>query len=97
MCYDDNHITIDGDTKLSFTEGKCLTHFFDNSERQILLLYAHCVLLSSVLSDVNKRYEAYGWHVQTVADVNDLQAVREAIAAAKAETGRPSMIKVYQN
>lgn len=44
--------------------------------------------------DVNKRYEAYGWHVQTVADVNDLQAVREAIAAAKAETGRPSMIKV---
>jgi transketolase len=22
VCYDDNHITIDGDTKLSFTEGK---------------------------------------------------------------------------
>lgn len=64
VCYDDNHITIDGDTKLSFTE------------------------------DVNKRYEAYGWHVQTVADVNDLQAVREAIAAAKAETGRPSIIKI---
>lgn len=21
VCYDDNHITIDGDTKLSFTEG----------------------------------------------------------------------------
>lgn len=47
-----------------------------------------------ITSDVNKRYEAYGWHVQTVADVNDLQAVRAAIAAAKAETSKPSIIKV---
>ncbi len=36
--YDDNHITIDGETELSFTE------------------------------DVNKRFESYGWHVQTVED-----------------------------
>lgn len=43
---------------------------------------------------MNKRYESYGWHVQTVADVNDLQAVRAAIAAAKAETSKPSIIKV---
>jgi transketolase len=42
--------------------------------------------------DVGKRYEAYGWHVQHVDDGEDLAAVDAAIAAAKAETGRPSMI-----
>lgn len=40
------------------------------------------------------RYQSYGWHTQTVDDVNDLQAVRAAILAAKAETGKPSIIKV---
>jgi transketolase len=40
------------------------------------------------------RYEAYGWHTQTVADVNDLAAVRAAILNAKAETSKPSLIKV---
>lgn len=64
VCYDDNLITIDGDTSLSFSE------------------------------DVNKRYEAYGWHIQTVADVNDLGALRASIAAAQAETTRPSIIKI---
>jgi transketolase len=42
--------------------------------------------------DVGKRYEAYGWHVQRVDDGEDLAAVDAALAAAKAETGRPSMI-----
>jgi transketolase len=65
VLYDDNDITIDGETHLSFTE------------------------------DVAKRYEAYGWHVQTVDDVSkDLGALREAIKAAQAETGKPSMIKI---
>jgi len=63
--YDDNHITIDGDTGVSFTE------------------------------DVMKRYEAYGWHVQHVADGNtDVAAITRAIEAAKAVTDRPSLIKV---
>ncbi len=63
--YDDNHITIDGDTSVSFTE------------------------------DVLKRYEAYGWHVQHVADGNnDVGAIVRAIEAAKAVTDRPSLIKV---
>jgi transketolase len=63
--YDDNHITIDGNTAVSFTE------------------------------DVLKRYEAYGWHVQHVADGNhDVEAIREAIEAAKAVTDKPSLIKV---
>jgi transketolase len=62
--YDDNHITIDGTTAISFTENRAL------------------------------RFEALGWHVQQVADVNDLDALRSAIAEAQAETERPSMIIV---
>src|SRR5690348_4565568 len=60
--YDDNHISIDGTTSISFTE------------------------------DRGKRFEALGWHVQHVDDVNDLAALREAIASAQAEEERPSMI-----
>jgi transketolase len=63
--YDDNRITIDGTTALSF-----------DSE------------------DKGRRFEAYGWQVQHVADVNDLDALRGAIAAAQAETERPSLIIV---
>jgi transketolase len=44
--------------------------------------------------DVVKRYEAYGWHVQRVADGDDVAAIDQAIAAAKAETSRPSLIAV---
>jgi transketolase len=62
--YDDNHITIEGDTDLAFNE------------------------------DVAKRFEAYGWHVQSVSDGNDLEAISAAIKNAKAETDRPSLIKV---
>ncbi|MEH0828284.1 MULTISPECIES: transketolase [unclassified Micromonospora] len=52
--------------------------------------------------DVAARYEAYGWHVQTVdwrtgdADQGDyhedVEALHQALLAAKAETGRPSFI-----
>ncbi|TQN42445.1 transketolase [Blastococcus colisei] len=42
--------------------------------------------------DVGKRYEAYGWHVQHVDDGEDMAAIDAALAAAKAETGRPSII-----
>jgi transketolase len=63
--YDDNHISIDGSTDVSFTE------------------------------DVAKRFEAYGWHVQHVADGNnDLEGIAKAIEAAKAVTDKPSFIKV---
>ncbi len=44
--------------------------------------------------DVGKRFEAYGWHVQRVADGNDLAAIENAIRAAQAEAGRPSLIRV---
>ena len=62
--YDDNLISLDGPTELSYTE------------------------------DVTKRFEAYHWHVQHVADGNDLVAIENAIRAAKAETTRPSLIRV---
>ncbi|MCW2958841.1 MAG: tkt [Solirubrobacterales bacterium] len=64
--YDDNDISLDGPTSLSF-----------DSE------------------DVSKRFEAYGWHVLDVADANDVDALREALAAGKAETGRPTLIHVH--
>eukprot|EP00698_Gefionella_okellyi_P018905 TRINITY_DN5723_c0_g1_i1.p1 TRINITY_DN5723_c0_g1~~TRINITY_DN5723_c0_g1_i1.p1 ORF type:complete len:703 (-),score=174.87 TRINITY_DN5723_c0_g1_i1:571-2577(-) len=64
VLYDDNHITIDGDTNLSFTE------------------------------DVLKRYEAYGWHVQAVAEGDtNLVGLKSAIEAAQKDP-RPSIIKV---
>ncbi len=44
--------------------------------------------------DVGARYEAYGWHVQHVADGNDLDALDAAINAAKAAAGRPSLVVV---
>lgn len=45
--------------------------------------------------DVVKRYEAYGWHVVTVGDGdNDLAGIEEAIKACKAETSKPSIIKL---
>ncbi|KJK59034.1 transketolase [Saccharothrix sp. ST-888] len=64
--YDDNHISIEGDTETAFSE------------------------------DVLARYEAYGWHVQRVTPKADgdieVQALATALDAARAETGRPSMI-----
>ncbi|KAG0359062.1 Transketolase [Podila minutissima] len=64
--YDDNHISIDGDTEVSFTE------------------------------DVAKRFEAYGWHVQIVADGNnDLKSIAKAIEEAQKVTNKPSLIKVF--
>ena len=62
--YDDNSISIDGSTDLSFTE------------------------------DVAARFLAYGWHVQTVTDGNDVAQVETAINTAKAVTDKPSLIKV---
>ncbi|MFF0720774.1 transketolase [Micromonospora sp. NPDC003816] len=54
--------------------------------------------------DVAARYEAYGWHVQTVdwrtgdADQGDyhenVDELYQALLAAKAETGRPSFVRL---
>ncbi len=42
--------------------------------------------------DTPKRFEAYGWHVIANVDGHDSQAITEAIEAARAETGKPSLI-----
>ena len=52
----------------------------------------------SFSEDVSKRYEAYGWHVQTVnwrredGYVEDIHALNDAIDQAKADRDRPSII-----
>jgi transketolase len=69
--------------------------------RLIWLYDANDVSLDGPLSlsfdheDVAARFAAQGWHVQTVADGNeDLQAIDQALDAAKAEKGKPSLIVV---
>ena len=44
--------------------------------------------------DTGKRFEGYGWHVQRIADGNDLRALDGAITTAKRATDRPSLIIV---
>ena len=68
---------------------------------KLIYLYdANEVTLDGPLSlimdeDVGARYAACGWHVQHVADGNtDLDGIAAAIAAAKAETTKPSLIVI---
>ncbi|GAC1496341.1 MAG: transketolase [Steroidobacteraceae bacterium] len=42
--------------------------------------------------DTAERFEAYGWHVQPRVDGQNSDAVAAAFAAARADTGRPSLI-----
>ena len=58
-CYDDNDISLDGPTSLSYKE------------------------------DTTKRFESYGWHVEHVENVNDLDEVERAIDRAIQEKDRP--------
>ncbi len=44
--------------------------------------------------DVARRFDAFGWFTQHVKDGNDLEAISEAIQAAKDEKDRPSLIVV---
>jgi len=44
--------------------------------------------------DRAKRFEAYGWHTQTIENGNDLEAIDRALRAAQAERDRPSLILV---
>src|SRR5512145_1985194 len=44
--------------------------------------------------DVGRRFESYGWQVLAVADGNDLAALHRAIAAAREDTTRPTLIMV---
>jgi transketolase len=44
--------------------------------------------------DCAKRFDAYGWHTQTVENGNDLEAIERALGAARSETVRPSLVLV---
>jgi transketolase len=67
--------------------------------RLVVLYDANHVSLAATTSlafteDVGRRFEAYGWHVQHVADGNDVDAIDRALAAARAAVDRPSLIIV---
>ncbi|KAJ7046571.1 transketolase [Mycena alexandri] len=65
VVYDDNHISIDGDTAVAFTE------------------------------DVGARFASYGWQVLPVDNGDsDLAAIYNAIAKARLEKGKPTIIKL---
>jgi transketolase len=44
--------------------------------------------------DRARRFDAYGWHTQTIEDGNDVEAIDRALRAARDETDRPSLILV---
>jgi len=48
----------------------------------------------SFSENVAKRFEGYNWQVLRVEDGNDLNALAKAIAAAQAETTKPTLIEV---
>lgn len=48
----------------------------------------------SMSEDVGKRYEAYGWSVRYVNDMNNLEELEAAILEAKKEKNAPTMIVV---
>ncbi|RUP02839.1 MAG: transketolase [Mycobacterium sp.] len=48
----------------------------------------------ALCEDTAERYRAYGWHVQEVEGGENVIGIEEAIANAKAETGRPSFISL---
>jgi transketolase len=49
----------------------------------------------SFSEDVRQRFQAYGWNVRTVDDGNDPAAVARALAQAKRQTSKPSLIMVH--
>jgi transketolase len=57
-----------------------------------------CLAGATALSfseDVAARFAAYRWHVERVNDGNDVAALDHALAAAKGETERPSLVIVH--
>jgi transketolase len=48
----------------------------------------------ALCEDTAARYEAYGWHVQRIEGGENVVAIEEAIANAKAVTDRPSFIEL---
>lgn len=68
--------------------GKLIGFYDDNR----ITIEGATALASS--TDAARRFEAYGWQVQRVADGNDLEAIDAAIGAALETGERPSLIIV---
>ena len=66
--------------------GKLIGFFDDNS----ITIDGRTELSCS--DDAARRFEAYGWQVLHIADVNDLDAIDRTVTEAKAETQRPTLI-----
>ena len=47
--------------------------------------------------DVGARFQAYGWHVTSVADANDTAALQRAYAEFRATADRPTLIIVHSH
>jgi len=49
----------------------------------------------SFAEDIRGRFASVGWHVAEVEDGNDLDAIEQALQAARQETARPSLIAIH--
>lgn len=63
-----------------------LTMFYDSNDVQLSTMTS-----ASTREDTAKKYEAWDWHVITV-DGENVDQIRDALKAAKAETKRPTLI-----
>ncbi|CAN5781191.1 transketolase [soil metagenome] len=94
-------IASDGDLMEGVAQESSAIAGFLRLGRLIVLYDANRVTLDGPLAqstreDTAKRYESYGWQVLDVEDGNtDIEAIDEAIAAARADTARPTLIVVH--
>ena len=66
-----------------------LIYLFDNNH---VTLSAGTNIASN--EDCAQRFEAYGWHTQSLENGNDLDAIDHALRVARSETRRPSLILI---
>ena len=62
--------------------------------------YNHCQIDDTVdnlcaLGDVAKKFESFGWYAQNIEDGNDVEKISAAIANAKAQNEKPSVIVLH--
>ncbi len=72
--------------------GKLIAIYDDNNISIDGEVRGHGEVPGWFLDDTPKRFEAYGWHVIPKVDGHDPEAIKAAIAAARAVTDRPSLI-----
>lgn len=93
-------ILSDGDIMEGVSsEASAIAAFYDLGKLIFLYDRNHVTLdgpaRQSMDEDVGKRYEAYGWQVLEVEDGdNDLEAIDDALSAAKTDTARPTLVIV---